>query len=223
VTTYTPAHGHTLTRTSPRLLLPAGAFAGPLYVLAGAAQVLTRPGFDLSRHALSLLANGEWGWVQIANFILTGLLTLAGAVGLRRALAPGRGQTWGPILLAVYGLSLIAAGVFTADPALGFPPGTPQTGTPVSWHGLLHFVFGAAGFLAFIAAALIFARRFAGQGQRGWAAFSALTGLLFFGAFFGIAAGGGLPLLNITFTAAVILAWSWLTALALHTLRVVPA
>ena len=37
----------------------------------------------------------------------------------------GRGATWGPLLLGVYGLGLIAAGVFATDPALGYPPGAP--------------------------------------------------------------------------------------------------
>ena len=34
--------------------------------------------------------------------------------------------------------SLIAAGVFRADPALGFPVGTPADAREVSWHGLAH-------------------------------------------------------------------------------------
>ena len=58
------------------------------------AQALTRDGFDLSRHAWSLLANGDLGWIQIANFIVTGLMIVAAAVGPAPALAgiggPGR-------------------------------------------------------------------------------------------------------------------------------------
>jgi len=34
-------------------------------------QALVRPGFDPTRHAWSLLANGDWGWIQIANVIVT--------------------------------------------------------------------------------------------------------------------------------------------------------
>ena len=49
-------------------LLTCGAAAGPLYALTGLVQILTRPGFDARRHALSLLSNGEFGWVQIGNF-----------------------------------------------------------------------------------------------------------------------------------------------------------
>lgn len=58
--------------------------------MAGA-QVLTRDGFDLSRHPLSELSLGDLGWVQIANFVPTGLLAISFALGARRVLYPGRG------------------------------------------------------------------------------------------------------------------------------------
>jgi hypothetical protein len=41
-------------------------------------QMLVRDGFDIRRHALSLLTNGDLGWIQILNFVLTGLLVIAG-------------------------------------------------------------------------------------------------------------------------------------------------
>ena len=34
----------------------------------------------------SVLGNGDLGWVQIANFLVTGLLVIGAAVGMRRAL-----------------------------------------------------------------------------------------------------------------------------------------
>src|SRR5262245_8958704 len=107
-----------------RSLLGYGVIAGPLYVLVALAQALTRDGFDLSRHAWSLLANGDWCWIQTVNFVVTGAMTVAAAVGLRRA-AGGVA----PVLIGVYGLSLVGAGVFRADPAQGFPVGAPETTT----------------------------------------------------------------------------------------------
>jgi hypothetical protein len=41
-----------------RSLLGYGVLAGPVYVVVGLAQALTRDGYDLARHDLSLLANG---------------------------------------------------------------------------------------------------------------------------------------------------------------------
>ncbi len=202
-----------------RALLTAGLLAGPLYVGVGILEMLIRPGFDLRRHSLSLLSNGDLGWIHITVFLVTGALTMAGALGLRRSLRGGRGGTGAPLLLALYGLGLIGAGLFRADPALGFPLGTPADANTVTTAGLLHLVCGAVGFLGFIAAGLLLARRFAGQRQPGWAWFSALTGLLFFAAFAGIVSGSQsgpavVTVVNLAFSLAVVLGWAWHSALA---------
>lgn len=200
-----------------RAMLTGGVLAGPLYIVIALIQGLTRDGFDLSRHDVSLLSNGDLGWIQITNFLVTGLLVIAGAVGMRQALPSSRAWTWGPLLVGVYGLGLIGAGIFVADPAFGFPPGAPE-GNPaaISWHGMMHFVSGAAGFLALIAACFVFARRFVALGKRGWAAYSVITGLVFFAGFFGIASGSGQSWTVIGFWIALVLAWSWISALAAH-------
>ncbi|MGI5146930.1 DUF998 domain-containing protein [Plantactinospora sp. CA-294935] len=199
-----------------RTLLAYGVLAGPCYVLVSLAQALTRDGFDLTRHAWSLLANGALGWIQITNLVLTGLMTCALAVGLRRSPSPVTGAGWAPRLIGAYGISLLAAGAFRADPALGFPIGTPETGTAVTWHGTLHFVAGVIGFGCLIAACLVLGRRFSTEGRRGWAAFSRLTGVLFLAGFLAMAAGAGAVWSNLAFTGAIVLAWAWLSALAAH-------
>jgi Protein of unknown function (DUF998) len=199
-----------------RALLLCGAVAGPLYLGVGLIEAFTRPGFDIRRHDLSLLANGDLGWVHMADLIVTGLLVIAGAVGMRRALAAGRGRAWGPLLVGVYGAGLVAAGFFTADPALGFPPGTPADAHTISWHGLLHFVSGGVGFLSLIAGCFVFARRFAGDGERGWAAYSAFTGVVFLLGFAGIAAGSGNGWTILGFWIGVVLAFAWITVLCVR-------
>jgi hypothetical protein len=204
---------HTLSRGT-KVLLICGLIAGPLYIVVGMIQALTRPGFDIIRHDLSLLANGDLGWVQITNLVLSGLLVGAFAIGVRRAMRTGRGRTWGSLLLGVYGLGLIGAGFFTADPAFGFPPGTPADAHSISWLGLLHFVCGGLGFLALIAACFMLASRFAILGQRGRAAYSVATGIIFFAAFIGIASGSGQSWSVIGFWIGVIFAWAWVLAMA---------
>ncbi len=206
----TPARALTLTRA----LLLCGLIAGPFYIVVGLIQAVTRPGFDLLRDDLSLLANGDLGWIQIANLVLTGLLVVAFALGLRRVFIAGRGRTWGPILLVVYGAGLIGAGCFTADPAFGFPPGTPADAHTMSWHGLLHFLCAGVGVLALIVACFVIARRFAAQRQRGWAVFSRATGVIFFAAFVGVATGSGQSWSVIGFWIGVVVAWAWISALA---------
>jgi len=58
--------------------------------------------------------------MQITNFVLAGLLSIAFAVGMWLVLHPGLGGTWGPVLTAVFGAGLIVGGVFITDPSLGF-------------------------------------------------------------------------------------------------------
>jgi hypothetical membrane protein len=198
-----------------RTLLGCGIVAGPLYVGIGVIEMLTRPGFDITRHSLSLLSNGELGWIHSSMLVGTGLLTVAGARGMRSA----GGGTWGPLLVGLYGLGLIGAGLFSADPALGFPPVTPPDANAVSWNGLLHFVCGGIGFLGLIGACLVFARRFAVRKEPLWAAYSAATGVLFLAAFVGIATGSQQGPATVTFvilafSVAVVLGWAWVSVMA---------
>ncbi len=191
-----------------RALLSAGILAGPIYVGVGLVEAFARSGYDLTRHSLSLLANGDLGWVHVLMMVTTGLLTICGAIGLRTAIGHGRAS----MLIGLYGAGLVAAGFLTADPALGFPPGTPD-GPPTvyTWHGIGHFVAGAIGFLCLIAACLVMARRFRAQGKPGWAAYSLVTGIAFLVGFVGIASGNQSPAINLAFGAAVVVAWAWLT------------
>src|SRR5689334_6287086 len=136
-------------------LLGYGVIAGPVYVLAVAAQMAIRDGFDPTRHAASQLANGHLGWIQIATFLISGAMTIAAAVGVRRALGPGRLPAWASGLLGAYGVALVLAGIFRADPSDGFPPGTPPGVGEISWHGLTHFAVAAAGFTCLVAACIV--------------------------------------------------------------------
>jgi hypothetical protein len=190
-----------------RALLACGVVAGPLFTVVGLIQAFTRPGFDLTHHALSLLENGDLGWIQISSFLLTGLLFVSCAVGMRRALSGSRGGTWGPRLIAILGVGLIGAAFFRADPGLGFPPGTPAGANTLSWHGLGHLIVGTVAFLALIAVCFVFARRFASQRQRGWATYSAVTGVLFFIALAGLSTGHLWMNSAFVFTALNALVW----------------
>ncbi|HEV7965152.1 MAG TPA: DUF998 domain-containing protein [Actinoplanes sp.] len=160
-----------------RSLLTCAAVAGPLWAVVSIAQAVTRDGFDVTRHPLSALSNGSLGWLQIANFVIAGVLTVAGAVGLRRALSGTPGGRWVPRLVAVSGFGQIAAGVFVMDPADGFPAGTPA-GMPatLSWHSYGHLIAGSITFIALIAACYALARHFRSAGNRGRALAAGVAG-----------------------------------------------
>ncbi len=201
-----------------RTLLTCGAVSGPLYFLTTFTQAAVREGFDITKHPASMLSNGDAGWIQVTNFLVTGVLMIAGAIGLGRVLKPGRGGVWGPRLLGVYGVSLIAAGIFKADPGNGFPVGTPS-GQTISTAGLLHMAAGSIGFLAVIASTFVLASRFSAEDRRGWAVYSRATGIAFFVAFAGITSGNANAAVMLAFWAAVLLAWGWVTAVVVHLTR----
>lgn len=207
-----PAHAE---GPAARVLVTAGVVAGPLFVVVGLVQVLTRDGFDLSRHPLSLLALGDLGWIQIANFIVAGVLMLAFAVGARPSLGGGPGRTWAPVLFAFYGLGLVLGGAFTADPALGFPAGTPD-GYPTEWtfHGAVHAFAAPLAFLALVAVTFVVARRLTWEGHRSAAVWSRVIGVacLLLCIPFG-------PAMSVRLFVGVALGFAWITAYAVSLLR----
>ena len=192
-------------------LLACGVVAGPLFVAVSLIQAFTRGGFDLSRHPFSMLSLGDLGWVQITNFVVSGLLFIASALGMRQVLDGGRGGSWGPVLIGGVGISLIGGGVFLADPALGFPAGAPA-GQPhvVSWQGNVHALAFVVGVLSLIAACVVFALRFAALKQRGWAVYCVATGVAFVALSALGMAIGEFRLLAV----AIVLGWAWASVMA---------
>jgi hypothetical membrane protein len=164
--------------------LRCGAVAGPLFVLLVLAQDYTRPGFDPRVHLLSLLSLGDLGWIQMANFAGAGILNVLYAIGLRRRLHPGPGAAAAPILIAIYGIGLIAVGFFTTDPALGYPPGA-VTPTGPSPHGAIHALGGLIIFLSLSGSLFAFGRRFWSRGERAWASYVVLSAIVLLAVFFG--------------------------------------
>jgi len=198
-------------QTRTARLLEAGVAAGILFFAVTLAEIFARPGFDIARHAISMLSLGPRGWVMKATFIVSGLLVLACALGLRRA----SGRVAGPALVALYGTGLVLAGLFDAPPGLGFPPGTALDQQPVMTTGaIVHSVAFMLAFGSLIIACFVFAFAFHRGGASGAAALSAL-------------AGAAIPVLialgmtgtittGIAFYIAAMLAWVWLGSVALR-------
>lgn len=202
-----------------RSLLGWGVVAGPFYLVVSLLLALTRPGFDLGSHALSLLALGEHGWMQRTNLILSGLMVLAAAYGILRLLRSGRGLAIG-MLTGVYGLGLVISGIFPPDPVAGFPPG--EAGGTASVGGLLHLLAGGLGFVALAAAATAYALWASGRGGARRRLFSLVAAAMILLGFLGGAAlaqsGIGVALLWIS----VLAGWAWLALASAHLYTVVP-
>jgi hypothetical membrane protein len=215
--------------TRSRALLVCGAIAGPLFTAAWAVEGATRAHYHPLRHPVSSLElGGEFGWTQRVNFVVAGLLTLAFAIGLWRALRPLGGSTWGPLLVGAHAVGLVGAGIFVTDPVSGYPPGTPDHLQAYgSAHAALHDLLSVGTFVGLPIACLVMARRFAGWGRRGWALYSAATGLVFVAGFVltSMAFNQVEPLVafgGLFQRATATLGWTWLTLLAVQLLRGLP-
>ncbi|MFC4492949.1 DUF998 domain-containing protein [Streptomyces ovatisporus] len=204
------------TASTTRLLI-AGSIAGPLFVAVVIIQQSLRAGFDPRIHALSMLSLGGGGWVQTLNFLVSGILAICGAIGLRSALRAGVGRLWGPLLIGLYGVGLIWGGLFPTDPALGFPDGA-STPTSQSWHGTLHALSPTITGIALIAACIVFARRYGGQGLRGLTSLAIITPLIYLGLGFSAFPLGDLRLL----LAGGTVIWLWPFVIMFHEMRSAP-
>lgn len=209
--------------------LISGGVVGPLFfIVVFLIEGATRPGYSVWRNFVSDLALSNQGWEQIANFLVCGFLCIGFAVGLRRIWRTRRASVWGPLLVGLFGLGLVIAGVFVIDPGRGYPAGAPLTGDPHTIHAYIHGINGAILFnLVLPAACFVLARRFAADPQsRKWATYSWMTGVVILVISVLTTVGqplvehGGIPFpIGLTQRAQIIIGWVWLSLTALRLLR----
>ncbi|MFJ5876108.1 DUF998 domain-containing protein [Streptomyces sp. SID5770] len=194
-----------VSRSAAWRAVAGGMAAGPLFLVAGLAQGFTRDGFDFTRNAISQLALGQAGWIQTANFVVTGALLVAGATGLRRVLRGCPGGTWGPVLVGVFAVSFWIAAAFPADAGAGFPADAPEA-TVMSGHGAVHMFGGMIGYLALCAVFFVLARPLTARGLRSWAVASRIVPVVVLAGFMASAAS------VLAFTVGAGLGLLWLSA-----------
>ena len=180
-----PVSSHTL------VLVSGGGIGAFLFTVAYLIEGATRPGYDAWQQPVSSLSLGPGGWVQQGSFVVFGILMLLSAYGWYRFLMPGRAATWFPLFQVLSGLGLIGAGLFSLDPNPGYPPGAVLTAPTL--HETLHDVFAYEIILTLACGCFILACRFAVEVRwRGWAVYSAVTGVLIL-IFFALFVLGGAP------------------------------
>lgn len=206
-----------------RMLLIAGALAGPLFTMAWFVEGLTRASYDPMRHPISALSLGEFGWTQVANFVITGILTLALAFGLWKALRSRNGSLWSLILILFVAIGFLGTALFATDPLNRYPPGTPDILLPPTIRGSLH-VFFASFIFGLPVACFVLAAYFDDQEEHTWAVYSRMSAIAFIILYLITIAGflqvdglvnyAGL-LQRISLTIILV----WMTLLPLHLLR----
>lgn len=116
------------------------------------------------------LALGPYGWAQVANFVLSGLLLIYFAAGLHLGATGGRGSKTGPVSLAVAGAAMALMG-FKTDPILREGPRT--------LHGWIHDLSFALFVLALLSALVFLWLRFRKDPRwRGHARYTLVTAIV---------------------------------------------
>ena len=200
--------------TKQWMMIKVGAFAGMVGpVLFGTILVVLttvqydfmvdigwRPLEDPAGAWPSGLTLGPYGWAQVLNFIVSGLLLTLLAVGLHLEATSGRGSWVGPVLLLVAGAAMALMG-FETDPILREGPRT--------LHGWIHDLAFALFVLALLPSFFFLWRRFRGDAPwQGHARYTLATGVIATLSIF-------LPSIAYYLFLTVVLAWMEVTAIRL--------
>lgn len=129
------------------LLLVCGVIGAPVNIAVFTVEGALRPGYSPIRDYTSFLSLGPDGWINVANFIVFGVLMTAFAAGVTTVIRTGPAAPAGPILLGVSGIGMMAAGLFVADAA----------SSAATTHGSLHIAASVLVLAAMTAACFVFA------------------------------------------------------------------
>jgi hypothetical protein len=139
---------------SQRRLAEWAGIIGPLlFVATFTIEGWLRLGYEPLSMFVSALSLGPRGWVQIANFVIFGVLLLAFTRRVASEFQDGKGSRAGIILLTI-----IAIGHIVCGPSVMDPPGTPPSET--TFHGTVHGMAGGIVFLLMPITCFVFLRRF---------------------------------------------------------------
>ncbi|QBI55321.1 DUF998 domain-containing protein [Streptomonospora litoralis] len=187
-------------------VLWAGSAAAGVFVAVFLVDGWTRPGYRSVRHPVSALALGPRGWLQTANFVCCGaLIAAAGA-----AVFPATGGVVLAAAIAVFGLALVASGVFPMDAMRGYPPGSPdETPQRFSLRHRIHDAAGAVVFLSLPAAAAAAVFTLDGAFRVGYSAVTAAALLGLF-SLFGRAWEDDSPRAGLIQRLNIVVGWVWL-------------
>ena len=131
----------------------AGMIGPVLFVTVFTLEGWLRPDYNSLGMYVSELSLGPHGWIQILNFIIFGFLFLMFTRAVANEFKDGKASKAGPILLTIIAFCFLISGPFITDPGTIF---TYQ----MSWHGILHGIFGAIVFSLAPISCFIFYRRF---------------------------------------------------------------
>jgi hypothetical protein len=206
-----------------RLLL-CGPIGCIVFITLFLIQGVIRESYFPFRFPISSLSIGEFGWIQITNFIISGSLIFLFAFGLRQAATSLKGIIWISRLIGVVGLGLVGAGICSTDPVYGYPITEPLRLAQFTLHGHLHDFFSLFVFICSPIACFKFYNRFKDYGNASWATYSLISGIGILVMFILAAIGfkqtpGFVDYAGIFQRLSIIIGCAWIALLAIHIIK----
>jgi hypothetical protein len=153
------------TMTQLNLAAWAGIIAPALFVVVFSIEGWLRPGYNALRTFVSALSLGPRGWIQIANFLLFGLLFFIFTRSVASQFQSGKASRGGIALLTVIAFCFFFSGPFVMDPV-------SIALNQATIHGTFHGILGAIAFLLMPISMFVYLRRFNDDpnwtAMRGW-------------------------------------------------------
>jgi hypothetical membrane protein len=118
----------------------AGVVAPIIFSVSFTMQGLLLKDYDPVKMHISALSLGKYGWIQIFNFILFGILLFIFSIDLLKDAKKSNTTLAGPILLLVSSICFFLSGPFVMDPI-----GTSSSNATI--HGTIHGLLGGIAFL----------------------------------------------------------------------------
>lgn len=185
---------------APRKPLLGGAVGAVSFVVVFLVNDAVKPDYEPMRDFVSEASIGRGGWVQIANFLVTGILLLASSFALSRTVGAWTGR-----LVGLVGAGLTAAGVFVSD---AVPHGH------VTWHGIAH---NAVSILVFASLSLACITAARWRPTPNWRRYCIGTGIAVPALF--LVAGAASQTSGLWQRLTIVVGWSWLAVLELRARR----
>ena len=131
----------------------AGIIGPALFVAVFTIEGRLRPGYEPLKMYVSALSLGLRGWIQMANFIILGILLFVFTRGVKAEFETGKASRGGLILLTIIAILFIVSGPLRMDPMF-----TPAN--QVTVHGTIHGIAGAIIFVLMPISCFVYLRRF---------------------------------------------------------------
>ena len=198
-----------------RFVALCGVTAPVLMLVLWTVASLMRPGYDQLSQYGSELGTGPNAIIMNANFVVTGLLIIAFAIGLFENIRGGSWAQMSSILLGVFGAGELVGGLFPCD------PGCPIAAQSV--FQLAHNVDAVIAFVAITLAPLLVSLGLSRDDRwRDYRSYSLVTGLLAIGLFlvFSATSIGYLGYVGLFQRLFLALPFLWIEVIATRLLRI---